>query len=160
MPESNDGQTNTEVIAWQSIRASIGVFDNLVMTLLTQGTIFVFAAFGVIFGNSKELGDNLTTGLCLGILFGTLMLALGVWRYTFSIRTSVESAQKIEDTIFGKDAANAQRITHLLATHPIAAARFLGFGYYLFWAIALMVISLIVVLVTVGPRLWALLRVE
>jgi len=126
---------------WQSVRASIATFDTLVMTLLTQGTILVFAAFGVVFGNARALGPVVSTSLSIGLFFGILMLFVGLWRYTSSIRNAVKSAQSIEDKLFGTDEDDPRRISNILAKHPLAAKRG-GLLYYRIWAGALVLASL------------------
>lgn len=136
-----------DIVAWQWIRYSVGVFDSLVMTLLTQGTIFVFAAFGVIIGNKESLGTPLTVFLCSGVFFAALMLNLGVWRYTYSIQTGVDSTKRLETRLFGESELDPRRITHRLAQHPLAAARPKGVLYYHIWATALSVLSLVMVLI-------------
>ena len=129
--------TREELMVWQSIRASIGVWDSLVMNLLTHGTTFLFAAFGVILGNAANLGDTLTAVLSFGLFAGTVALNLGVWRYSNSISRGVQAAKSIEDKLFGTGLNDPHAITNTLANHPLAAAR-AGRFYYLLWAGTLM----------------------
>ena len=144
MADVTEPSNQADLVAWQWIRYSIAMFDTLVMTLLTQGTIFLFVAFGVIFGNENALGPKWTAFLCIGLFFGALGLNLGVWRYARSIRVAVDSAQQIENRIFSTQEADPRRITHLLAQHPLAAAKKLGFLYYHFWSAVLSLITFVV----------------
>ena len=129
--------TREELMIWQSIRLSIGTWDSLVMNLLTNGTTFLFAAFGVILGNASNLGDTLTAILSFGLFGGTVALNLGVWRYSNSISRGVQAAKSIEDKLFGTSLNDPHRITNTLAKHPLAAAR-AGRFYYLVWSGVLM----------------------
>lgn len=147
MADAFGSSQQTDLVAWQWIRYSIAMFDTLVMTLLTQGTIFLFVAFGVIFGYEKVLGPKWTALLCFGLFLGALGLNLGVWRYTRSIRVAVASAKEIEDRVFGTEDNDPRRITHLLSQHPLAAAKTLGFLYYHFWSGVLSVLTLAVAIV-------------
>lgn len=140
---SNDAQYDSLVKVWQAIRASVGTFDTLVMSLLTQGTILVFAAFGVVLGSARALGPTVTAGLSTGLFLGVLMLYLGVWRYTSSIRNTVKSALSIENRLFGTDPDDPRRLTHILADHPLAARRG-GLLYYRLWALAIVLSALTV----------------
>lgn len=115
--------------AWESIRVTIGRLDALVMTLLTNGTVLLFVALGVIFGNRTALGNTITFLLSLLLLFGTVFLLVGIVRYTASISTAVDCAKKLEQELFGvsdSDPLNSRCITHHLAKHPLAAAQLLG----------------------------------
>lgn len=146
MTDDHNASDPADLVAWQWIRYSIAMFDTLVMTLLTQGTIFLFVAFGVIFGNEKALGPQWTTFLCFGLFIGALALNAGVWRYASSIRTAVQSAMEIENRIFSTEQSDARRITHLLAQHPLSAIKISGFLYYHLWGAALSLLTLGVVL--------------
>ena len=126
-----------DIAVWASIRASIGVFDQLVMTLLTQGTVLVFVALGVIFGAGVNLSANVSIMLGFGVLFGVVMLHLGVSRYTMSISVSANAAKELEDLLWpDKNAPN--RISHRLAGHSLAASRRLGRFYYRLWSYSLL----------------------
>jgi hypothetical protein len=136
-------QARTENIqAWASIRASIGVFDQLVMTLLTQETLFVFAALGVIFGSSAKLGLPVTIMLGSGVLFGVLMLHLGVARYATSISVAVTASKELEDRLW-PDTSAPSRISHRLAGHNLAASRRLGRIYYRLWSYLLLFLVIV-----------------
>jgi len=131
-----------DIVAWTSIRGSIGVFDQLVMTLLTQGTVLVFAALGVIFGASASLGADVTILLGVGVLFGVVMLHLGISRYTTSISVSATAAKELEVILWpDKDAPN--RISHRLANHALAASNRLGRIYYRVWSYSLLALVLV-----------------
>ena len=142
MVDPQDISEQLDYAAWNSIRASIGQFDNLVMTLLTQATALVFGAFALVLANANDLGPFNTALISVGLTFGMLMLQLGVWRYTYSLTTAVESAQAIENKLFGTETTDPRRITHRLARHPLAIWRKTGRLYYNFWAAALTICAL------------------
>jgi hypothetical protein len=76
-PPANIAEASqTYLLAWQSIRQSLSMYDTLVMRLLMQSTMFIFIAFGVIFVNAKELGQIWTGFLCLGVFSGRFVLGL------------------------------------------------------------------------------------
>lgn len=151
MEERTDGnQTHNvenftlDLEAWQSIRSAIGNFDSLVMTLLTQGTLLVFAALGIVFSNADKLGVGIQILLSIGVLFGTAMLHIGVSRYSNSIVISVNAAKQLEERLW-PNSVNPCRITSHLSEHPIAAAKVMGQMYYRLWSYILFLISLIVI---------------
>lgn len=141
---SNISANSDEIAAWQSIRSSIGVFDELVMTLLTQGTVLVFAALGLIFGASEALGTALTTMLGVGVVFGVMMLCLGVFRYATSISVAAGAAKELEDIIWPGETSPA-RISHRLSSHYLAASKWFGRFYYRAWAAMLLGIVILMV---------------
>jgi hypothetical protein len=145
--ENSHDAAADDIQAWVSIRASIGVFDQLVMTLLTQGTLLVFAALGVIFGARASLGSGVTIMLGLGVLFGVVMLHLGVSRYTMSISVAATAAKELEDRLWPDNRA-PNRISHRLAGHALAASRRLGRVYYHLWSYSLLflVVMMLVIL--------------
>jgi hypothetical protein len=144
--EKSQNVATDDIQAWVSIRASIGVFDQLVMTLLTQGTLLVFAALGVIFGARASLGSGVTIMLGLGVLFGVVMLHLGVSRYTMSISVAATAAKELEDRLW-PDKSAPNRISHKLAGHALAASRTLGRVYYRLWSYSLL--SLVVMMLVI-----------
>jgi hypothetical protein len=136
--------------AWESIRVTIGRLDTLVMTLLTQGTVLLFVALGLIFGVREALGNTITFLLSLLLLFGTLFLLAGIVRYTVSITTAVDCAKKLEQELFGvsgSDQLNPRCITHHLAKHPLAASQLLGRLYYRVWGGFLVAVAFVFVVV-------------
>ncbi|KCZ91641.1 hypothetical protein [Hyphomonas johnsonii] len=139
------GISDHDVYAWQSIRQSVGVFDQLVMSLLTQGTVLVFAALGIIFGGTTADHPMMTIVLSFGVLFGVLMLHIGVSRYSTSITVAAGAARELEDRIW-PDERLPNRVGNRLASHPMAAARLLGRAYYRAWSLSLLVMVTIVVL--------------
>lgn len=134
----------SEVLAWQSIRQSVGVFDQLVMSLLTQGTVLVFAALGIIFGTAQADQPVMTLVLGFGVLFGVFMLHVGVSRYSTSISVAATAAREVEDRIW-PDPALPMRIGNRLSNHPIAAASWLGKAYYRAWSLSLLMLVFLIV---------------
>ena len=135
--------------AWESIRITISRLDTLVMTLLTQGTVLLFVALGVIFGNRIALGPVVTLTLGILLLVGTIFLFGGIVRYTMSLGTAVEKARELEEELFGACDTNPRCITHHLSKHPLAAAQYLGRLYYQGWALFLVIVAFVFVIVQI-----------
>lgn len=120
-----------QLAAWQSIRSTIGNFDNLVIRLLIQATILLFLALGVITSYADALETTITIVLTLGLAFGTTLFTLGVFFYTALLEDSVKAAKQIECKLF-KNNGDELKISHLLDKRLLAAGRWGGY-YYRIW---------------------------
>ncbi len=128
---------NLNVVAWQTIRQTIGQCDSLVITLLIQATILLFVALGIIIGTDTRFTPNLTAILTTGLAVGMVLFFIGVNLYTGFLESAVKSAKTIEDNLFGSDKDEPRKITHHLAHHWWAVGSPSGWWFYRSWAFLL-----------------------
>ncbi|MDB5173252.1 MAG: hypothetical protein JWN51_2025 [Phycisphaerales bacterium] len=131
-----------DIVAWQTMRANIVQLNTIVVSLLTQSTALIFAAFAIIHG-ADRIGQYTKFLLGTGITLAVLMLTFAVWRFESAVRVTVESAKKLENRLFSTDPNDFRRITHLLSGHPFSASNRFGATLYYSWPILLLILSFV-----------------
>jgi hypothetical protein len=130
--------TTDEIAVWTQLRSSINTWVSVSATLLTGGTAFFFAAFGVIFANNEKIGQGVSFLLTLGLFLGSFFLLVSVSHISQAGLFITEACMSIEDSLFGKE-ENIHKITNIVNRHPIWGYDKPIGQYFKLWALSLVI---------------------